>query len=280
MTITVKFKEGGRLGNQLFQYATLRNLSIIKGYDMYIDTNLEVQGQSCLLNYFNIHNTSKLEKIEYKYNQPLFIKSDSTFVDHNLFKINDNTMIDGYFENIEYFRENTETIQNELTIKDDKINMVVNNYINDMNKDGSKIIAIHFRRGDVVQQVADVNHFNEFTTKFVKESLETIMKSESNVKIIVFTGGQRKKGAMNFWIKNNHDDDIMWVKNFISEYESKYNIYLSPGSSMNNELIDFGLLSKCDYLITPYQSTFSFMAYFVNKNIIKMFSPTDLFGLK
>ena len=31
MTITVKFKEGGRLGNQLFQYATLRNLSILKG---------------------------------------------------------------------------------------------------------------------------------------------------------------------------------------------------------------------------------------------------------
>jgi hypothetical protein len=84
---------------------------------------------------------------------------------------------------------------------------------------------------------------------------------------------------MHWWLKNNHDDDITWVNNFISEYQSN-NIYLSPGSNMNNELIDFGLLSKCDYLITPYQSTFSFMAYFVNKKIIKMFSPTNLYGLK
>lgn len=279
MTITVKFKEGGRLGNQLFQYATLRNLSILKGYKMHINTDFEVQGQTCLLQYFNINNSSQIDKIEHYYYQPLFTKACANFFDHNLYKINDNTQLDGYFENIKYFRENTETIQNELTIKDDKINMVVNNYINDMNKDGSKIIAIHFRRGDVVQQVTDVNDFNEFSKKFVKESLETIMKSESNVKIIVFTGGQRKKGAMHWWLKNNHDDDITWVNNFISEYQSN-NIYLSPGSSMNNELIDFGLLSKCDYLITPYQSTFSFMAYFVNKKIIKMFSPTNLYGLK
>jgi hypothetical protein len=63
MTITVNLK--GRLGNQLFQYATLRNLSIKKGYDFYIDTNLEWQGQQNLLKYFNIKDSSPIDEIKY-----------------------------------------------------------------------------------------------------------------------------------------------------------------------------------------------------------------------
>ena len=55
--------------------------------------------------------------------------------------------------------------------------------------------------------------------------------------------------------------------------------HISPGTIENNELIDYCLLTKCDYIITPYQSTFSFMAYYANKKNAKLFSPTNLYGL-
>ena len=55
MTIAIHFI--GRLGNQLFQYATLRNISLKKNYDIYYDTNFEWHGQKCLLNFFNLEKS-------------------------------------------------------------------------------------------------------------------------------------------------------------------------------------------------------------------------------
>ena len=46
----------GRLGNQLFQYAMLKSVSLARGYEIKVP-NLDEQewhGQKCLLNMFNI----------------------------------------------------------------------------------------------------------------------------------------------------------------------------------------------------------------------------------
>ena len=67
MTITINLK--GRLGNQLFQYAALRNISIKKNYDLYINTNIEWHGQYNILQYFNIKNSNPPDQIQYRYNQ-------------------------------------------------------------------------------------------------------------------------------------------------------------------------------------------------------------------
>lgn len=271
MTITVNLK--GRLGNQLFQYATLRNLSIKKGYDFYIDTNLEWQGQSGLLKYFNIKDPSPIDEIKYNYSQPV----NSNFYDDNINNISDNTILDGHFENVEYFDENSEIIKNELTVKDETINKYANDYMRSIINNDSKIVGIHFRRGDYIQQISDIDEFNKNIIKFVDESLDLIMKTETNITLLIFTGGIRKSGYDENWIKYTHDDDLLWVNNFARDRQSKYKIHISPGTNDNNELIDFVLLSKCDYLIIPFESTFSFMAYYVNTKIIKRFTQTNLY---
>ena len=271
MTITINLK--GRLGNQLFQYATLRNLSIIKGYDFYIDTNFKWHGQSNLLNCFNIKQSSLLSNIRYHYFQP----NNSNFYDINVLNINDNTILDGHFENIQYFEENKEIIQNELTIKDKNINEFTDNYFNKLASDGSKIVGIHFRRGDVAQESSNINEFNIKLENFVNESLKKIMETELNIKLLIFTGGTRTD---NHNTNYSHDNDILWVKKFMSNNISIYNMHISPGTIKNNELIDYSLLSKCDYLITPYQSTFAFMAYYTSKKSVKIFSLTNLYGFK
>jgi hypothetical protein len=274
MTITINLK--GRLGNQLFQYATLRSVAIKKNYKFYINKSLEWHGQSSLLNFFNIAESSPLNKIKHYYNQP----GNSNYLDTNIFNIEDDTLLDGHFENIEYFEEYRNIIMNELTIKDETINNYTDNYIKNITKDESKLVGIHFRRGDMVQQVSNLDEFNNQTKEFVEKSLEKIISTNSNVTLLFFTGGMRKEGADSKWIHNTHENDIEWLNQFISCYKNKVNVYISPGTVENNELIDYSLLSKCDYIITPYQSTFSFMAYYVNTKIIELFSPTNLYGLK
>ena len=103
MTITINLK--GRLGNQLFQYAALRNIAIIKNYDSYINTDIEWHGQSKLLKYFNIKNSNP-SNIIYTYNQP----NGSNYFDKYIYNINDNTILDGHFENVDYFKENIDII--------------------------------------------------------------------------------------------------------------------------------------------------------------------------
>ena len=268
MPISLNLK--GRLGNHLFQYATLRNLSIIKGFDFYINLNISIQGQKCLLPYFNITNFSHpSKKIDYSYSQPV----GSNHFDEKIYDINDDTLLDGHFENIQYFHENKEIIKNELLIKDNDINIFCENYMNDIIKDGNKVIGIHFRRGDVVQQVEDIEKYNEKCIKFVNQSLKEIMNIEKNVTIIIFTGGIRAADSNPNWIKLNHSDDIKWVSNFMLENNSKYKIFLSPGSLKDNVLIDYCLLTKCDYIIIPHPSTFSYMASYVNKKLTKLFMP-------
>jgi hypothetical protein len=272
MTITINLK--GRLGNQLFQYAALRNISIKKNYDLYINTNIEWHGQYNILQYFNIKNSNPPDQIQYRYNQP----NGSYFFDTSIYNIQDNTLVDGHFENVNYFNDNIDIIKNELTIKDETINNSTDSYINSISKNGSKVIGIQFRRGDLIQQLSETeDEFNDKNIKYIHESLETILKNENKIVLLIFTGGIRKAGYDQNWKHHTHEDDINWVKKFIND-NNNYDIHLSPGTIDNDELIDFSLMTKCDYLITPHQSTFSFMAYCMSNICKNIMSPTNLYG--
>lgn len=271
MTITINLK--GRLGNKLFQYAALRNIAITKKYDSYINTDIECQGQSNLLCHFNIVNSNP-SHYEYTYNQP----NGSNYFDTSIYDIHDYTILDGHFENVNYFKENIDIIKNELTITDTTINNITDGYMNTIRKNGTKIVGIHFRRGDLIQQLhQSIDTFNENNIQYVHESLETILKTENKIVLLVFTGGIRKADYHSDWLHHTHDDDVAWVNKFIYD-NPNYDIHLSPGTIDNNEMIDFSLMTKCDYIITPHQSTMSFMAYCMSDTCNTLFSPTCLYG--
>jgi len=264
MTITINLK--GRLGNQLFQYAAIRNLSMIKGYDHYIDINKNWHGQESLLKYFNIKINPNIGSINYKYDQPV----NSYFLDEKFYNIKDNTILEGHFENEKYFEENKETIKNELTIRDNNIIITNNKYITNLTNDGSILIGIHFRRGDLIPQLGyDVNEFNRLIEQYTNEKLELITECEKKYIIIIFTGGFRIRGGDKSWISNNQNDDIYWTHNFIKTHKLSNKMVISPGSYDNNTLIDYDLFSKCDYNIITYPSTYSWMASYVNKKNYK-----------
>jgi hypothetical protein len=274
MTITINLK--GRLGNQMFQYAVLRNLSILKGYNFYINTELGWQGQQKNLCDFNIKNASKLGEIHHVYNQPI----NSNYFDENIYNIPDNTILDGHFENVEYFKENAEVIKMELTVKDKSICHFANNFINEISNNGAlTVIGVHFRRGDVAQQVQNIEEYNDTSIKYVNETVNKIIKENgTNITLLIFTGGILKSGSNPHWIKNSHENDVDWVNKFKNNNKFKCRSYISPGTLENNEIIDYELMTNCDYLITPYQSTFFFMSYYTSKKMKKLYSPTNRYG--
>lgn len=264
MTISVTLC--GRLGNQLFQYAVLRNIGLLKNYDINYQTDFTWHEQKCLLEHFNLKKPSSNCNILYHYNQKQNNNKHvskgggcSTF-DESIFNIKDNTLLHGHFVNEKYFFENREIIKNELTVKGE-INNKCEEHINDLYRKypDTKIVGIHIRRGDNVSQ--NLFAFEE-TDNFILKSLKKIKEKEKKIYLIFFTGGATKKRHSN-WINNSHDDDINWLDNYIKKFSEKYEI--SSGTNKNNELYDYSLLSKCDYNILSNGSSFSWMACYVNK---------------
>jgi len=270
----------GRLGNQLFQYAAMRNIALMKNYDIYYNTNFEWHQQKCLLDNFNINESSKHFSPRYRYNQKMDMSKqryeggESSTYDKNILKIQDDTLLSGFFQNEKYFLEHKETIKKELTLKKE-LDDICERYINEIyqNNKQYKIVGIHLRRGDNISQH---NFSFEDTDNFIRKALKEIKKKEDRIYIIFFTGGstlnKTESGSqrMSNWVNNNHNDDVNWLDNYIKSFDEKYEI--SKGTYENNELIDYGLLSKCDYSILPNGSSFSWMACYINcKNDNKVY---------
>jgi len=262
----------GRLGNQLFIYATLRNIGIIKKYQINYSKNLMHHGQKCLLDYFNLYPSNPTGPAINIYHQKNVRGSlskgyGSCYYDINILNIPDNIKIHGHFINEKYFYENREIIKDELQIKE-PINTLCQNYLDNIKANKYTIIGIHFRRGDAIREKSEEGTFNEQTSiNFVEKALAIISVKENNIKLLCFVGGWRGNQETNpSPIKNTQDNDIAWLKDILQSKFNKYDAIISPGTIQNDVLTDYGFLSKCDYNIIPNISTFSWMAAYINKN--------------
>jgi hypothetical protein len=250
-----------------------------------ININFEWHGQKCLLNNFNIPSNvfSNNNNFTYKYDQPFITdKYDNHYsiVHPSIFTIPDNTLLEGHFENEDFFKEHQYIIMNELSLKDDIQNTNIQ-FINNIKKNNNncEIVGIHIRRGDLYSQHGFIEND---VINFINKAIEEIKKITENFFCILFIGGSRVSNGDNKWIENTHQEDINWLNSYSSIFP--YKNIISPGSLSNNELLDFSLLTLCDYNILALKSTFSWMAAYLNKNNKKtlvnknsMLAPSEKF---
>ena len=108
----------GRLGNQLFQYAALRSLSLEKNYECKIPNPefVEWHGQKCLLNNFNI-KAGYLSDEDYKKIKFNYVENNVSIFDTNFFYMSDGVNLNGFFQSYKYFEKHVEKIIQELSPK-------------------------------------------------------------------------------------------------------------------------------------------------------------------
>ena len=260
-----KLGQLGRLGNQLFQYAALRGLSVKKNYDLRIPEKMKsFHGQEYLMKEFSI------PKIFFSKN--IFLKSfffkkykeeKAEEIDKSFYNIENDTDIQGYFQSTFYFDHCVDIIKNELTPKDiylenarKKINELKLNF------KSYKIVSLHLRRGDNVDASIKNNKENllnsygnlgferdSFYGKYLTAS-KSIFKGQK-VKFLVFSGGGRKS--------DDNTTELDWCrKNLVGD---EY-IFTDPQKSFD----DFCLMSQCDSNIISPASSFGWWAAFLNLN--------------
>jgi len=226
----------GRLGNQMFQYAALKALSLGTGFECFLPNHLTVKPDGAydytnnkwleykldLLECFNI--TSPVQE-----NTLINIYQEKGFTfDPGISLVGDNTAIEGYFQSYKYFESFEKEIKNEFTFKPnilEKCKNIILKYTNP--------VSIHIRRGDYVKHP----NYWVVTPEYIQSALEQF--SDNEYTFLIFS------------------DDIEWCKEIFPE-----GVIFMEG---NNQFEDLCLMSLCNHNIIS-NSTFSWWGAFLNKN--------------
>jgi len=234
-----KLGQYGRLGNQLFQYALIKSVSIETGYELQLPKlNDRVwHGQACLLDHFKLSHSPLSRSPRFTYNE----KNAQQF-DEGVFKVQPDTDFFGFFQHKDYFSKHREILLEEF-----KPSISIQNQAKDFISNLENPTSIHFRRGDYVEMNQGHPDYESLVLKYVQECVSDLPE---NTDFLVFTGGSR----------NGNSDrvrDFDWCKDNLKERKFHF-------VENNSEILDFELIKNCKNNITGWDSTFSWWASYLN----------------
>jgi len=248
----------GGLGNQMFQYAFGRNLSLLHNTPFMIDSSyLRGANQSerslVLQNFNTILSEATLEEI-HKYcgtfqkildrlrpeSKRRKILENPDIFDQNILKRTDG-YFDGYWNDEKYFRENWNTIQKDFTLKNPFGSKALETA--QLIESQPNAVNLHIRRGDYVSISKIANMYTSLPFSYYENAMNKILKAYPDA---------------HFFISS---DDISWVKeNFPKNYPATF--LSSKEIPDYEELI---LMSLCKHNIIA-NSTFSWWGAYLNQN--------------
>ncbi len=257
--------EGG-LGNQMFQYALGRKLSLKNKTELKFDISaLGPATREFQLNIFNSQfpiaseqdidnvknsNLSFVELLKYriqrKINIPYFRKSDlfeTTLFkfDSNILKAGKNAYLTGYWQSHKYFEKIRKTLLKDFQPKEIPTSSIYN-YLNTLSSESS--VSIHIRRGDYVNNAETNTLHGTCSVEYYNSAIDYISSKIHTPVFYIFS------------------DDMDWVKsNFIIKHKF---IYVTE-TPVGKDYFEMCLMSYCKHNIIA-NSSFSWWAAWLNQN--------------
>ena len=235
----------GRLGNQMFQYASLKGISNKNGYKFCIppkqvfgNKDAMVKKDMNLYDIFDIESKSIIKLT----NNPIFQERSFDF-DSDLFNnCPNNVDLNGYYQTENYFKHIEDEIRKDFSFGE-QLRNECKEFIDSIE---SKIISLHIRRGDYV---VNPNHPVQ-PIEYYQKALKLL---PSDLPVLVFS------------------DDSKWCKE--QEFFDGDRFLISTNSSVDSDLC---LMSLCDYHIIA-NSSFSWWGAWLAKSK-KTIAPKKWFG--
>lgn len=194
----------GRLGNQMFQYASTVGIAIKNNYEC----EFNFQHPKCYIH--NIFNLSKLSQNRSILPKKI-LKEQSLAFDDKIYNCEDNVVLKGYLQNITYFNQYKNIIKKEFQFKD-KIKDAVHQKISDYN-----YIAVHIRRTDYLK------HQNIYY-KLDLSWYENAFKIFNDNNFLIFS------------------DDIQWCKNNFKKSNIIFSELKNPAEDLYAMTLGNGLI--------------------------------------
>lgn len=262
---------GGGLGNQLFQYATgkqvaQRNNTSLK---MYISNITNEVGRSYKLGYFNIKEEfatkeevdqligsyysktlyaklyRRVDSYRAKYKRKYYRENEYWGFEQDVLKIRSNILLEGFWQHHKYVEQFPSILNEELTLKskyesDHKILL-------QLAKD-ENAVSLHFRRGDYQSDPHNLNFFGVLPLEYYYNAINYILARVPAATFYIFS------------------DDLDWVKDNL---QSDANIVFVDLEGGTKDYLELDAMSKCRHNVIA-NSSFSWWAAYLNKNPAKI----------
>jgi glycosyl transferase family 11 len=269
----------GGLGNQLFQYALGKSLSIASKLPLKLDINAFKKDtlRKYYLNNFTINEELATQKEIVVFKNNIFLKAINKltknkfhYLNHivneknicfepQILKIKKKVYLDGYWQTEKYFKDIENILKKEFVLKTplnaknkktlERISVSLNS------------VALHIRRGDYVNNTATSQFHGNCSLQYYQNAINLISEKIKDPHFFIFS------------------DDIPWVK---ENLKSKYPMYYLDNNPPEKGYEDLRLMSGCKHFIIA-NSSFSWWGAWLaeNKNKIviapkKWFNDTSI----
>lgn len=271
----------GGIGNQMFQYAFARNISLLKHTDLkldissfswdslrifelsdffFISNHLATSDDYCQLK--NHHTYPIIERIKRKITNSNFpyylhatVKEQSFAFDNKISIINKNCILEGCWQSEKYFLKNKNQIIQDFTFKhkpNDYYNQIINQ-ITDF-----QTVSVHIRRGDYVNNSTTLAFHGLCSIDYYNNAISCISHKVANPLFIFIS------------------DDIEWCKQYFNNIPNSIFIENNKGADYE----DLRLMSMCKHNIIA-NSSFSWWGAWLNNNANKIvIAPKQWFANK
>ncbi|MFZ2805450.1 MAG: alpha-1,2-fucosyltransferase [Desulfosalsimonadaceae bacterium] len=258
----------GVLGNQLFQYATGRMLSLKHNAELTVDLsfiNSKLQWSSLAtfrkyeLDAFELPVLKRNLFIKGKFLYPFSkseywlrkrmahfqyydIQEDNSGFDLSVLHAPDNSYLEGFFQSEKYFHSIRDIIRNDLRFKQPLSgkNSALSDQIRQTNS-----ISIHYRRGDYVSLGKNLQKYGITGNEYYAKAMAYIVSSVKNPVFYIFS------------------DNPDWVRQNVKTNHSFH--IMDRNLDTDTSYIDMHLMSLCQHNIIC-NSTFSWWGAWLNSN--------------
>ena len=256
----------GGLGNQMFQYALGRRLSIELNTNLKLDLSWFLNQSKRnfeLHNYKTSYQLATSDDIDYIYRfssnkillklfmmfqriipthkRKIFYETETELMNKFKLQINKNCYLIGYWQSEKYFTSIKEIIQNDfqLNIQPDNYHNNLANQIKNCNS-----VSVHFRRGDYLEDEKINSIHGILNNSYYYSSIEFISTLISEPHLFFFS------------------DDIEWVKKNIN---CTHTCTFINNDCLDKDSKELWLMSQCKHNIIA-NSSFSWWGAWLNKN--------------
>lgn len=258
------FQFMGGLGNQMFQYAAARALSLHRGIPFKIDFDDPYTFVKRELNLsafnLNVEQASRMERWKCKpkrrYEKRLWMllgkdpanklyreKKDYTF-DPGFFNCPDGAYVSGFWQTEKYFIDIEDTIRNDFNFRVPPLPSN-ENWLKQIKS--CNAVSVHIRRGDVITVAKTNRLYGTITTGYYRNAMELLAESFPDCEFFFFS------------------DDMPWVKENIKSTRPCYYI---EGNDDAYNYEDIRLMSACNHHIIA-NSSFSWWGAWLNPSKTK-----------
>lgn len=250
----------GRLGNQMFQYAFAKALSLQYNTKCHVDllevTQYEldkvfsedfIEAAHAQIEYckkkeqfLNIHFRifRRLCKRESKFHKKYWMIEKNFFFEEKNFRVNTDCLIQGFFQSEKYFKDYISDIHKIFTFKNPP-NEYYTQIIEQVTKSNS--VSVHFRRTDYLEDETIRKIHGPCDVSYYLKAIDVMRKRLDNPQFFLIS------------------DDIEWVKSYFPQSDD----YVYVENNMGENYEDMRVMTLCKHNIIA-NSTFSWWGAWLN----------------